>query len=445
MVRHFRVLALFALLLFNFQATPSQTEITRAAPRGDAAIRSEATNDPGKTKVQEVTRQASDEAKRLHKIGVKYGLSGLFRQAAELFQKAIQLNPNFADAHYSLGHAYFDLGRYEDAIQSLEKAILLNPKDKEARLRLEEAQLLASENAKRSPQTGKEVSPSLSSNASSSSTPLNETAAGSAVSLNDASGSDQNKSTSPRSTEIDLTRVYHVGAGDVLDVQLGDNGMSQSTQFTVTPSGLLEHPILSEPLLVAGLTVEEIQSRLEADLKRRAVNENPKVVIGVREYLSHAIIVSGLVKDPGTKLLRREGIPLYVVIADAQPSPDAGRATLIRHETGEAVVVDLAKPTEMNLIVRSGDVITVDSNPKQFFYVGGEVKAPGEKLFRPGITLTQAILAAGGLSREAKEAQIARESENGFLLSTRYKLKDINTGKRADPMIQPGDRITVEP
>jgi polysaccharide biosynthesis/export protein len=197
-------------------------------------------------------------------------------------------------------------------------------------------------------------------------------------------------------------------------------------------------------LPVAGLTVEEIQSRLESDLKRRAVNENPKVLIGVHEYLSHAIIVSGLVKDPGTKLLRREGIPLYVVIADAQPSPDAGRVTLIRHETGEAVVVDLSKPTEMNLIVRSGDVITVDSNPKQFFYVGGEVKAPGEKLFRPGITLTQAILAAGGLSREAKEAQIARESENGFLISTRYKLKDINTGKRADPMIQPGDRITVE-
>jgi protein involved in polysaccharide export with SLBB domain len=443
MLRHFRVLVLFVPLLFNSQATPAQTEITRAAPRGNAVVGSEATNDPGKTRVQEVSRQASEEAKRLHKMGVKYGLSGLFRQAAELFEKAVELNPNFADAHYSLGHAYFDLGRYEDAIQSLEKAILLNPKDKEARLRLEEAQLLASENAKRSPQTGKEMSPSLSPNASRSSTPLNETAAGSAVSLNDASGSDR-KAAAARSTEIDLTRVYHVGAGDVLEVRLGDNGASQATLFTVTPSGLLEHPILSEPLPVAGLTVEEIQSRLEADLKRRAVNENPKVMIGVREYLSHAIIVSGLVKDPGTKLLRREGIPLYVVIADAQPSPDAGRATLIRHETGEAVVVDLSKPTEMNLIVRSGDVITVDSNPKQFFYVGGEVKAPGEKLFRPGITLTQAILAAGGLSRESKEVQIARESENGFLISTRYKLKDINTGKRADPMIQPGDRITVE-
>jgi len=179
-------------------------------------------------------------------------------------------------------------------------------------------------------------------------------------------------------------------------------------------------------------------------LKRRAVNENPKVLIGVREYLSHAIIVSGLVKDPGTKLLRREAIPLYVVIADAQALPEAGRATVMRHENGDAVVVDLSKPAEMNLLVRSGDVITVQANPKQFFYVGGEVKAPGEIQFRRGLTLTQAILAAGGLTRISKEARLAREGDNGFLSSTRYKLKDINTGKLADPLIQPGDRITVE-
>ena len=212
----------------------------------------------------------------------------------------------------------------------------------------------------------------------------------------------------------------------------------------VTPSGLLEHPILATPIQVSGLTVEQIRARLEADLKRRAVNENPRVMVGVREYLSHAIIVSGIVKDPGTKLLRREAIPLYVVIADAQPAPEAGRATLVRHKTGEVVIVDLSKPVEMNMLVRSGDVITVQANPKQFFYVGGEVKAPGELEFRPGLTLTQAILTAGGLSREPKNAHIARASDKGFLASTRYKLKDINTGKVEDPLIQPGDRITVE-
>jgi protein involved in polysaccharide export with SLBB domain len=71
------------------------------------------------------------------------------------------------------------------------------------------------------------------------------------------------------------------------------------------------------------------------------------------------------------------------------------------------------------------------------------VKAPGEKTFRRGLTLTQAILIAGGLNGKAKEARLSRDSGNGFLVMTRYKLQDIDSGKRPDPVIQPGDRITV--
>ncbi|MFN2493688.1 MAG: SLBB domain-containing protein, partial [Pyrinomonadaceae bacterium] len=52
----------------------------------------------------------------------------------------------------------------------------------------------------------------------------------------------------------------------------------------------------------------------------------------------------------------------------------------------------------MSRLVHPGDVITLQTNPIQFFYVAGEVKAPGEKTFRRGLTLTQAIIAAGGLS-----------------------------------------------
>lgn len=60
------------------------------------------------------------------------------------------------------------------------------------------------------------------------------------------------------------------------------------------------------------------------------------------------------------------------------------------------------------------------------------------------MTLTQAILAAGGLTRDAgKEVRIARQGVTGRLVVTRYKLKDIDSGKLADPLIEPGDRITV--
>jgi len=155
------------------------------------------------------------------------------------------------------------------------------------------------------------------------------------------------------------------------------------------------------------------------------------------------MLVSGLVKEPGTKILRREAIPLYVVVADAQPLPEAARLTLVRNESAEVFNIDLAQPEQMNLLVHPGDVVTLLAGATQFFYISGEVKSPGEKSYRRGLTLTQAIIAAGGLTPKSKEARLARDDGKGFLVVTKYKLKDIDSGKLPDPIIQPGDRVTI--
>jgi protein involved in polysaccharide export with SLBB domain len=223
-----------------------------------------------------------------------------------------------------------------------------------------------------------------------------------------------------------------------------DAAANQPALYTVTPAGLLEHPDLSAPLLSTGLTVEEISARIEDDFKRQKPARTASVSVEVSEYASHRVLVSGLVKEPGTKILKREAIPLYVVVADAQPLPEAGRVTVLRNESNQSYVIDLSAESEMNLPVRPGDVITLQANPAQFFYVGGAVKSPGEKTFRRGLTLTQAIIAAGGLTKNSKEARLARDNGKGFLSLSRYKLKDVNSGKGPDPVIQPGDRITIE-
>jgi protein involved in polysaccharide export with SLBB domain len=374
------------------------------------------------------TPEASVEARRIYKMGVKYGRARLFRQAAESFEKAVQLDPDFADAHFGLGHAYFDLGRWQESIQSLEQGLKLNPKDAQAYTMLGEAYV----KLRRDKPGSSDVS-----------LPPQEKAYGESVSLNSEKVPVENNVRKPTTPTVDLTRVYRIGAGDVLDIRLGPASSEKSTLFTITPAGLLEHPNFAEPLAVAGLTVEEIAARLEDDLKRRALSEDPKVSVGVRDYVSHAILVSGLVKEPGTKILRREAIPLYVVIADAQPLAEAAHVTLVRHENGEVSDIELSNAQALNRLVRPGDVITLHPPPSQFFYVGGEVKSPGEKQFRRGLTLTQAILAAGGLIGEGKEVRIGRDNGKGFLTVTRYRLKDINSGKVADPPIEPGDRITI--
>jgi polysaccharide export outer membrane protein len=249
--------------------------------------------------------------------------------------------------------------------------------------------------------------------------------------------------TKTNADELALTRIYRVGPNDVLDVRVvADAASPQSTLFTVTSTGLLEHPLLAEPLQVSGLTVEEVTARIESDLKRRAL-DNTKVTVGVRDYASHTILVSGLVKDSGTKILRREAIPLYVVVADAQPLPEAARVSVVRSDTNQTFEIDLTQVSEMNMLVRPGDVVMLHANVTQFLYIGGEVKFPGEKTYRRGLTLTQAMIAAGGVTEKAKEARLGRDDGKGFLVVTKFKLKDIESGKVPDPVVKPGDRIMV--
>ncbi len=429
---------------------------------------------------KEVSAQARALAKQSYQMGVKYARANLFRQAAQSFQKAVEYDPAYADAHYGLGHAYLDLEQWREAIQAFEQAVRFNPRNEQAHTKLAEARLKLhiatsppsepdNTSAKKENKPDDENGPVIGGNGKESPTPagpivktkqeVTSNAPSETETANKTSEENQppdvklSKSestdapaltaTAAPKVEEDPTRIYRVGIGDILEVRLGGPAQAQSTLLTVTAAGLLEHPNLVEPMPVSGLTIDEIKARLEDDLRRRAIIENASVVVAVREYLSHAILVSGLVKEPGTKLLRREAIPLYVVIADSQPLAEAGRLTLVKHETGETLTINLLEPAEMNHLVGAGDVITVQPAPKQFFYVGGEVKSPGEKPYRPGLTLTQVILIAEGLTNKGKEAHVARENGNGFLQLTRYKLKSINSGKLADPIIQPGDRITI--
>lgn len=388
------------------------------------------------------TSEAKAEAKRLYRQGLKYGSSGLLSQAVQVLEQAVKLDPQLADAHFALGHAYFDQRQYKNAIRGFQRAYELNPKDDEARDMLALARTMAHQGppsaytprVQTPPKTeGVQVSMSVSQPAPA--TPSKPESA--------ANNSEANKVNAAAEKEVQLTKIYRVGPNDVLDIRINDTSSPQSTLFTVTPSGSLEHPLLVEPLHVNGLTVDEIGSRLASELKRRALIDNPKVSVGVRDYASHTILVSGLVKDPGTKILRREAIPLYVVIADAQPLPEAARVTVVRSESNETFQIELGHATDMNLLVRPGDVITLLPNVTQFVYIGGEVKLPGEKTYRRGLTLTQAIIAAGGLTPRAKEARLGRDDGKGFLVVTRYKLKEIESGKVQDPLVKPGDRITI--
>jgi polysaccharide export outer membrane protein len=285
-------------------------------------------------------------------------------------------------------------------------------------------------------------------NAATSDAPARTPAASVPVAAAAAAGtaaSDPPKATpTAPSTKPLLTNIYRVGIGDVLDIRLlNTSASSESTLFTVLAGGLLEYPLAGEPVAVAGLTTEEINAQLTPKIK---LYDDPRLTVSVREYASHRVIVTGLVSDPGTKVLRREAVPLYVVLAEAQPRAEAARATIMR-QGDKSITIDLTNQTAISELVVSGDVIRLSAAPPaepQFFYLGGQVYVPGQKAFHEGLTLMQAVLAGGGPTRFAgDEVKVMRQGQDGRLVTTRYNLKKIEAGKIPDPLLQAGDRIEV--
>lgn len=239
------------------------------------------------------------------------------------------------------------------------------------------------------------------------------------------------------------TTLYRVGVGDVLDIRLANMPTRESTLYTVLNSGVVEYPLLSGAVSVDGMTTEEIAALLSREIR---VIDHPKATVTVRDYASHAVTITGLVDSPGRKVLRREAMPLYTVLAEALPRPEATAVTIIRGGNNQSL--SMANEQSMTTLVMAGDVIRVSGDsaaPKRFVYVGGDVAATGEREFREGMTLTQMLLAAGGVSRgEKASAKVARRNANGFLVTNEYNVRAIEEGKAPDPVLEAGDRIEVK-
>lgn len=239
------------------------------------------------------------------------------------------------------------------------------------------------------------------------------------------------------------TTVYRVGVGDVLDIRLANMPTRESTLFTVLSPGVVEYPLLSGAVSVDGLTTEEIAALLSREIK---VIDHPRATVSVRDYASHAVTINGMVDSPGKKVLRREAVPLYTVLAEALPRPEATSVTIIRG--GKNQSLSMVNEQSMSTPVWAGDIIKVSGDsaaPKKFVYVGGDVASTGEREFRDGMTLTQALLAAGGVARgEKASVKVARRNASGFLITSEYNVRAIEEGKAPDPTLEAGDRIEVK-
>jgi protein involved in polysaccharide export with SLBB domain len=390
--------------------------------------------------LKEANKLSPENPQYQYQLGMAYVQAKAYKDAAESFKRAARFKPDWPEAHFRFGMTSYVLGRRNQSLESYKKLVSLNSPLANTLYRIinneNQPDAVAEITKTESPSTRPSVkvpAASSESNAANSS-PIQPSVAPASAS---------NVPENPPPPDALLTAIYRVGVGDVLDIRFLNSSVNRSSLYTVIDGGVIDLPIVGGAIQVAGFTTEEIQTRIMDELKRRAVEDGAHVSVGVRQYASHTVIITGLVGILGTKILRREAVPLYVILAESQPRLDAARAVIMRNGIAPQVV-DLSDSAALNTIIKPGDVINVTAKPQEFYYIAGRVNHPGQKTFQPGITLLQAILAAGGVVRPGDNAvEISRESADGLLITTKVSLKEIKLGKTQDPKLRPGDRIEV--
>jgi Tfp pilus assembly protein PilF len=68
-------------------------------------------------------------AKEQVDFGIKVAQNGLWREAQYRWERAVELDPTYAEAWNNLAVAYEHSGKFDDARKSYEKAIKLDPKN----------------------------------------------------------------------------------------------------------------------------------------------------------------------------------------------------------------------------------------------------------------------------------------------------------------------------
>ena len=234
------------------------------------------------------------------------------------------------------------------------------------------------------------------------------------------------------------TEIYKIGVNDVLRIKL-QNAASGSDYYTVRPDGSIDFPLAGGNIAVAGLTITEIEEVLKSSIK---LYSDPRLEIKIREYGSHKITLSGSVRNPGERNLQREAVPFYVIKAGAIIMPETN-SIKITSGGNNTQMFDLHDPKLDNVLITPGMTIEFAAAGAGSYFVTGKKVTAGEKTLTSGLTLLQAVIAAGKTDGEAKKAVIRRRNGAGILSNMEFDLRAVRSGRIADPTLMTGDIIDI--
>jgi len=247
---------------------------------------------------------------------------------------------------------------------------------------------------------------------------------------------------------------FRLGAGDLLEVEVLGIGGTRSVS-PVMPDGNYYFDLLPG-IKVTGMTVDQLQQRLEHDLAQ--FYQGPQVGVTLRGVNSRKVWVMGRVNTPGTYPLdtpmtlieavaRAGGLMVSRFSGTTEELADLSHSFLVRR--GAFVPIDFVKllmkgDMSQNVYLQDGDYVYLPSALSQEVYVLGAVGQPKTVGFRDRVTLVSAIAAARDVLPGAQSGRIliVRGSLAQPVVFT-ADLTAILAGREPDIPLQPRDIVWV--
>jgi polysaccharide export outer membrane protein len=244
---------------------------------------------------------------------------------------------------------------------------------------------------------------------------------------------------------------YILHQGDLITVSVFE-APELNTETRIGARGFATLPLLG-PVELAGRTTSEAERFIE-DRYRQKYLQNPHVTIFLKEQFGGKITVLGAVEKSGSYDYPARQSLLDVLALAGGLSDKAGRMVQLRRKVEnqdrpETFLIDLEQlieegRAELNLTVLPGDVIFVPE--AGMVYVDGAVRKPGAYPIKKEMTVQEAIVQAGGLSKTADEGDIklVRYREDGSREVVKLSLQAMRQGKASQVTVRDRDVVFVE-
>ncbi|GBC94136.1 hypothetical protein HRbin15_02644 [bacterium HR15] len=245
--------------------------------------------------------------------------------------------------------------------------------------------------------------------------------------------------------------AYRLQPEDVLGIRIDPGGIAHET--VVTRDGLISLPLIGS-MRAAGLTIAELEQAIanrfiQADILRR-----PIVSVSIRYLHRPKVSVLGMVNRPGSFEFKDGDRVLDALSLAGGHIPERAKLedAWLQRIDGTVIKLNLRRLLEggdlsQNYTIQDGDTLYIPEDTLNRYFVGGNVKRPGLYVWRPGLTVLDALGQAaweterGALSRTF----VVRQKPDGT--TERIQVDMVKLLHRADMSqnieLQPGDVVFV--